>query len=1007
MASTLSSDRLSLVQLRASLHTMLSVDDVDDLTEGFPDHIDDSELAGVIRSARNRLFLHRLQRWITRSNTTPAPHSGIDQHLRSRSSSDLLLLVLHVGCDLTKVDLAELIEETPESIVQQLAIARQTLSEVSRNCTEHDPELLAGYRDGQADRVTTASITRRIAECEACQHDLDTFVRLDQSLSGLIDEFAARSDIQRPGTVSASRSLRTMVPVGLLAVTIVVVALASAGLVSALSGTATSSLLAETTDDEPDDHGRLIYGTWDGGMIAFDPVSGTREVVRAEYYTAHTHDGTNYLLSPGGNRVAIFAQGEIPGLHWATRNVQIVAIDGTTISELEWHESPEAGWPTGWLDDDELLSVSIPTYQTGETNESFLERLEDESRLRATDVITGEQRTVHQGAVAQVIPSPDGTRLAIVRPRDPVHPGPTVELWSVEDGIAAELLGSIDDAFTWAGGLLWREDSEAVFLGEIASFQDERDENSRNSAFRGQIDQITISAIDRDGNLETVVDPGLGYAAQIAGFHDTYDQLVYAQFPMDEPESDYSVHRYDLLTEETSQIELLQDEMRFRPTMAGTLGYQTGFAASPIDGSFMIHLGADHYLPSDMSYHAQDTPGVIHLGWINEHLELNVSTMMSDRWRVTPLRWMSNDEVSELLLDNQPSGYQNPTVPEPVEELRPYAQLGPDSTLSPDGAALPMVEDTDDELRPYLWFPLVQTGRWVASGTVDQTWHAGSHAMFGVTGLGPAGEKMSRLSQLSTSQRGGTSIDGFFDPHGINEDQQIRYAAPSASPDGLTTSYFTVDADAETITLWAYPANGAPLEISSFIVPEQRIDDYTPHSQWIDNQTLLYLEPASWDRVVPTRSSLYRATITEGDIEIVEVLALQPRGRERGVEIIEISVQPGGEYLAWRSRNYGSRNDPDDSVDSVSIARTSDLNDALEIDRSSPSSGLDWTPGGGALAVGTGERVSVYDIENHQMQRVSGSQTPAKYPVWLSDSDLWFNIGDDDDATVYRVRYTD
>ncbi|TVR72323.1 MAG: hypothetical protein EA415_09790 [Sphaerobacteraceae bacterium] len=1002
MTSSISSDRVSLVTLRASLHALLPIDQVDAITAGLPEQVDDDALANVIRSSRARLLRSSLQRWWSPGETDARE---FPESLRSHPANDTLLLALHVGCNLTAERLAPITSQTTESILQQLATARHTFTESADHCTEHDSALLAGYRDGSTDRAVVASINRQIAECEACQHELDACVALDDTLARHIDILAGQEDVRRGGTALVGRSLYGFVPIALVVVAISAVVLASAGLVSALSSPAASPLLSQVSSDEPEDHGRIIYGTWDGGMIAFDPVSGSREVVRPEYYTAHLHDGANYLISPGGDRVAIFAQGEVPGLHWATRHVTIAGIDGEPINELEWHDSPDAGWPTGWLTDEELLSVAIPTYQTGESNEQFLERLENDSQLNATNVLTGEQRTVYQGPVAQVIPSPDGSRLAIVRPRDPVEPGPSVELWSVEDGVAIEMLGSLDDTFTWTGRLLWRDDSEAVYLAEITSYEDDRDETSRDSAFRGEIEEIAISQLDRNGNLETVVEPGHGYAAQISGFHDAYNDLIYTQILLEDPDSDYRFYRQDLSTGQSSEIELPQDDMQFRPTMAGTLGYQAGFAASPIDRSFLLHLGNNHYLPSDMSYHAQETPGTIHLSWVDDALDLRVSTMMSDRWRLTPLRWMSPDEVAEMLPDTPPIDYAEPGQMETVDELRPYAQLGPDSALSPDGAALPMVEQNDDELRPYLWFPLVETGRWVATGTVEQTWHTGGHAMYGVTSVGPSDDKASRLSQLSASQRGGASVDGFFDPYGVADDLHIRYAAPSASPDALTTSYFTVDTETGSVSLWAYPADDEPIEVSSFEVPDERIDEFAPFSQWIDNSTLIFLEPAEWNRSVPGQSILHRTTFSDDGIEVEEILNLIPRGRERGIEMIDLAIQPGGEYVAWRARHYSSRNDLDDAIDSISIARATDLSDPLEIDRSSPSTGLDWAPDGGALAVGIGERVGVYDMANHRLQAVSGNRTPAKYPVWLSDSELWFNIGEDDDATVYRIRY--
>jgi hypothetical protein len=118
-------------------------------------------------------------------------------------------------------------------------------------------------------------------------------------------------------------------------------------------------------------------------------------------------------------------------------------------------------------------------------------------------------------------------------------------------------------------------------------------------------------------------------------------------------------------------------------------------------------------------------------------------------------------------------------------------------------------------------------------------------------------------------------------------------------------------------------------------------------------------------------------------------------------------MHPEGDYLAWRSRHYTEFNNVDEGYDTVHIARTSDLTDSIEIDRAAMSSGLAWSPGGQALAIGSGKQITVYSTRSNSSSVVSEPHNPATHPAWLAEDELWFNAGEQDDAQVFRVRFGD
>ena len=1005
-------ERISLTRLRASIAVLLDPYDVQAATSGLADdvEIESEAFASAIRSAQWRLMRRRAATFVKRA-TRLSPEREPEAGERTLPNTDpALMLALHVGTGATTEQLARALGNRHAHVCRDLLNIRLSLLNREEHSCKVFLDELGQHRDSYVDLGLAATISRHRVRCAACHVRLQEFESIDAEIERQVLLNQRDPGVVEPADPPLTRRLLAAAPVAIVVAVLAGAVMFSAGMADSIIGRSGSAIFAEEQTASVGEDGWIIYGTIDGGLQALDPTSGRMRTIHDEYFTAGLQSGANFLISPDDRLVAIFAQNDVPGLHWATREIRIIGIDGDVVNEINWHHSVESGWPTGWLNTEEILIISVPVYEGGESHERFLERLEAEGSLRAVDVTTGEQRTLFDGGVAQVIPSPDGSRLAMVRPRNPAHAGATVDLWELVDGELGELITSIEHQFTWQGGLVWSRESDAVYLGQVSGYDDLRREDSRDEILQSRITEVDVLRLDRDGTVEHVTSAGNDTSYRVIGTGNGGTALYLVRTVTSGEHTDSAVLRHDLETDEVEELnppaEIAENATHQR-TENGVLGYETGFAASPSGSDVLIHFSGDHFLPADPNHHQGGAPEASYLVRVSDADQPDLVTIRSPRWPITPLRWVSSEEISFPQAETIDHARRF-SGPERVEEVRSYAQLGQGSSASQDGVALPMVESTDGAYRPYLWFPQVETGRWIAQRTVDLSWLPDGHAMIGVTALGDSGNEASRITLHSASQRGGSSIDAFFDPLGLEDDPSVRYAVPAANPDGSRVSFFAVDELRDRAHLWVAGWDGTLESFDGHSASSRRLRVSPLNAQWISNDSLVYSRVEEWSGGFPLLVTLERMDFSHhGEPETSRLMTVAASGRDEGIAIIEFALHPAGEFFAYRVRHYSDPDDRREGYDTIHLAPASDLEQGLEIRRGDMSNGLTWSPDGNALAIGSDNQIGVYGLDTHDFSIVSGDVRSARHPVWISESELWFNIGRSDDADVYRVRFGD
>lgn len=1011
MASYPGLEIISLERLRASLSLLLPVSDAVAATEHLdsdPD-ISSEEFRHAIRSVQLRLLRQRIGRytlWFKRND-----HASDDPtaRIRDETSDAGLALVLHLGLGIQASQLVHILGSYPYQVSRDLLDVRLRLVGRGAHTCKVFLDTLGRYRDGYVDPGLAATLSGHRVRCPACHSLLREFEQVDNRLIAEIQsaELSGQFGALRPrGT---TQRIVAAAPAVVIATALVVTIAVAAGFADSLIGGNQTPLYAASDTTNTGRSGWIMLGSWDGGIHAFDPETGRRQVLHSERNGGLLRNGANFLVSPNGDKIAIFEQSNFPGLHWSTGQLDIVSVTGEPLHQVALPQTVEGGWPTGWLNEDEILLVSIPSYNAAESAERYLQRLEDSGRLWVVNASTGEQREIYQGAVAQVVPSPDGSRIAMVRPRDPREPATTVDVWEVVDGELGDLIATVEHRFTWQGGLLWSPTSDALYLGYVGEFTEQSGDDSapsRDGEFRGQYTAIDLLRIDRDGSTSLVVDSGENEGVRLIGISNDSSEIVYQTFAIGELTESH-LHRLSTESGEHDQLERPEhiDSVDLHPwrPQSGVLGYGAGYLPSPNGRGYMIMLAGNHYLSSDDALH-QEPHQAFYLTLYDEDREPSVVAVLSSRRQVYPLQWVPDERLADAI----PTGGSRPDQvgsPEPIEGARSYVLLDEYSALSPDGSALIMSEAVRNTGRPFLWYPESSSGRWIAQRTEELGWYSDGHAVLGVTEVRRNGVAVSRITQHSAGQRGGSSVDAFFDPAGIDDSETRRYALPTASTDAIRTGFYVIDSERGRADLWISDLDHGARSVHGMRY-STRIGRLSPLTgTWLNERSFLFTQALEYADGFPRQTGLMRLTIDEnGEAVVEQLLAIEARGRDRGVAIQEFAIDVDGQYIAYRLRHFTDEEDSREGYDTIHLATTDDVTEALEIQRGDLSTGLRWSPSGHALALAIDSRIGIYFVDEHRFEFATSSGRPASHPAWISDSDLWFNLGSGGSAEVRRVE---
>lgn len=346
-------------------------------------------------------------------------------------------------------------------------------------------------------------------------------------------------------------------------------------------------------------------------------------------------------------------------------------------------------------------------------------------------------------------------------------------------------------------------------------------------------------------------------------------------------------------------------------------------------------------------------------------------------------------------------------------DLQPVADLeSGDFLISPGTVAInnshPVLTDGDIGV-PLIWDRVNGSARRLASGIEQLRWSGGGRELFGVQRGSPNGRIGSRLvyipEPMDAHAGSGLPSSVAFDPALIGGDQGRRYARPLLSPDGNHLAFFVLNPESGIGELWLAGWERPAAPLSRWKLAPDSMLDFELAATWVDRNTLVFAQPASWVDGLPRRVEVMRVVVSNPADPLVErVTSIAASGAERGVVMRDIAVSPDGTDVAWRIRHYKELAANRGRVDSIEIASIHDAEARLEIARANPGDGLSWSPDGAWIAAGLDRRVALLSQDGLVFEYLTPDGTATESPIWVDSDAIWFNMDGDGGLRVWRVR---
>ncbi len=160
------------------------------------------------------------------------------------------------------------------------------------------------------------------------------------------------------------------------------------------------------------------------------------------------------LLDPSGQLVAAWTPDPPREPRW----LDVLTLEGERLVRWRWDRTTTRR-PLAWLDSSTLLVREVPRRPPYEREAEFFERVQRESRVLAVAVPSGQESTIAPVLATDVVPSPDGKTLALVRAMEPFGTGATsrtIELHALDGTEGTRLIaraegyvGSTNDRPLW------------------------------------------------------------------------------------------------------------------------------------------------------------------------------------------------------------------------------------------------------------------------------------------------------------------------------------------------------------------------------------------------------------------------------------------------------------------------------------------------------------------------------------------------------------------------------
>ncbi len=493
--------------LRAALRLVLAPGDADEVARRLPDGGDSGDLRVVARDAVGRA---RMDRWLDR---LPWRRDEPDERILGPASGvgaeAAVALALGIGLRLDGRDLADALDARVERVGEWLVGGRQALDETMPDPCRKTAWLVGRYEDRSLDPDERIELLTHLNRCSACQGVVDRSRVIDASIAGEFSRLRAEiADRPLVGVSRLERTRRSALAAGALLVVAIALVVGGAAF-SRLAGGSSDPAPLVTAQTPAEYTGWLVTALRDGSVQARHLASGDMRLI----FDSDDPIGgvsADVMLSPGGTRLMTY-YGEYS--QSSRSRVIINALDGSEVGRVEWGGEDVIFYPTGWIDERRILVRVFPIYRQGQTEESFSEQFERESRLLIVDIESGEQREFLRGSIAHGVASPDGRYVAVarVRDRDALVSGSnifTIEIWPIADNGLTESVVTIPGWVANGATIVWAGDGSRLFMTQVTG---EAIEDGAAQAERRTIQNAephALVAIGLDGVVTALTDAG-------------------------------------------------------------------------------------------------------------------------------------------------------------------------------------------------------------------------------------------------------------------------------------------------------------------------------------------------------------------------------------------------------------------------------------------------------------------------------------------------------------------
>ncbi len=952
-------------RLRTALRLALDGRTADDFAARISGDDDLAGIGRVLTAVRTRLTIDRLLgRLPGRRDGLPATPLGASSAVRP---NEAVHLIAKVGLDLDVLSIAQLLNSSPEHVAGSLFAGRRALDRPIGSACSRFAEAIGEYSDPSADPDDRVALITHARVCDNCRQAIDRSQNVDAWLQTEMDRLGVTAEAA-PLTPHKPSILRreAVMPVLLVATVVVLLVggLAAFDWLTTRSSAGVSALAAQTNERS----GWLLVAGSRGGVDAQNLETGRRHAL-----IAAPDDASQWpLLSPAADRVAIVRQ-EPSSPSEPVFSVNVFDLEGNLIGAPTWTGEAGYRWPVGWLGNEALLMLEGPIMASGETIDAYNARRRTETRLVAVDVISGNVRELMQGDIGYASASPDGTLVAVVNISGSGSQIGTLTLFPVTDSGLGEPVRSIDAV---VGALQWSPSSDTVYAAVVQSSQADAPFDYADAS---------ILAINRSGETATIfADRPAGAGIMPVSVSPDGHTVVVAV-----GQSDTSAVTYWRVDRQTGlETELPGDTDDGWP-MSGVWSPDGTELVMPVRRLFSL-------IPDR---HSAPVPGG-DVGATLVGFDISGKREVVGGWLDTSSRllaWLPADRIAAPEADRIPD---DPTItaPEPIRTAGRVLQTSADSIASPNGRYVVLYDG--DANMSVIWD--VQTSSWrqVSGGSTDFSWSSDSRMIFGTV---PFSDSANRLVGFSATNFDVITALDFqrFDPIGMVDSVNARYARPLLSPSGAAMSFFVENDVNHEVGLWVARWGSQPQRVASWAIPTDAIPSIPAEAVWVSDDTLLFARPDDWDSGMPRRATLLRVVLGDGAAKVEPLVQLDGRGSDRGVVLRDLTMSPDGTQLAYRARHYRAY-EPDRNLrDTVAVVELTDLTSSIELTGSGVGIGISWSDDSRWLAIGNSSHIIVAASNGRIVRDVTPDIAGAAHPVWVGN-EVWFSVANQQ-APLWRV----